>query len=255
MASDSGLFRTADDVTDLGASFDGWAWQRDKQRWLPVYEAKMLNYWNARFSGYANLPEGYEGTALPRLTPEQLDDPAVESLARYWVDETDVEKAVPTGWDRGWLLGWRDIVRASDVRTFVPSVLPRAAVGNKFPIAFPADPAAAPLLQAVWSSLAFDYISRQKLSGTGMTYFIVKQLACPGPAAFDGAPAWSNAPLAEFVRPRVLELAYTSYRLAPYAVDVLQGVPGQTDPGPPFRWLPERRGQLRAELDAAMLHL
>jgi len=61
--------------------------------------------------------------------------------------------------------------------------------------------------------------------------------------------------LAAFVRPRVLELAYTSYRLAPYAVDAMQGVPGQTDPGPPLRWLPQRRGQLRAELDAAMLHL
>ncbi len=36
---------------------------------------------------------------------------------------------------------------------------------------------------------------------------------------------------------------------------MLQGVPGETDPGPPLHWLPERRDQLRAELDAAMLHL
>ena len=35
----------------------------------------------------------------------------------------------------------------------------------------------------------------------------------------------------------------------------MRGEPGETDPGPPFRWLPERREQLRAELDAAMLHL
>ena len=256
MANDSGLFRTPDDLTGRSADFDGWAWTRDEQRWVLLYEAKMLSHWNPRFSTYADATQAQLNVgSLPRLTPEQLDDPAVESLARYWVDETEVEKAVPGRWDRGWLLGWRDIARASDVRTFVPSVLPRAAVGNKFPIAFPADPAAAPLLQSVWSSLAFDYISRQKLSGTGMTYFIVKQLACPEPAAFDGTPAWSDAPLAAFVRPRVLELAYTSYRLAPYAVDVLQGVPGQTDPGPPIRWLPERREQLRAELDAAMLHL
>lgn len=119
----------------------------------------------------------------------------------------------------------------------------------------PTDPAAAPLLQAVWSSVVFDYISRQKLSGTHMAYGVLKQLACPEPGAFEAFPAWSAAPLASFVRPRVLELAYTSHRLAPYAVDVLQGVPGETDPGPPFRWLPERREQLRAELDAAMLHL
>ena len=114
------------------------------------------------------------------------------------------------GWDRDWLLGWRDIARASDVRTFVPSALPLAAAGDTFLLAFPAEPAHAPLLQAVWSSLVFDYISRQKLSGTHMKYFIVKQLACPEPAAFDALPAWSDAPLAAFVRPRVLELAYTS---------------------------------------------
>jgi len=255
MANDSGLFRTPDDLVGLGAAFDGWAWRKDKRRWLPLYEAKMLTHWNPRFSTYAGVPEDSISTQLPRLTPEQLDDPAVESLARYWVDETEVEKAVRAGWDRGWLLGWRDITKAEQLSCFIPSVLPRAAIGHVFPIAFPADPAAAPLLQAVWSSLAFDYISRQKLSGTHMVYGVVKQLACPEPAAFDAVPAWSDAPLAALLRPRVLELAYTSYRLAPYAVDVLQGVPGQTDPGPPFRWLPERRGQLRAELDAAMLHL
>jgi hypothetical protein len=107
----------------------------------------------------------------------------------------------------------------------------------------------------VWSSIVCDYIVRQKLSGTTLSSYIVEQLACPEPAAFDAIPAWADAPLAAFVRPRVLELTYTSHRMAPYAVDVLAGEPGATDPGPPFRWLPDRRAQLRAELDAAMLHL
>lgn len=88
-----------------------------------------------------------------------------------------------------------------------------------------------------------------------MTYGVVKQLACPAPSVFDSVPAWSSSTLAAFVRSRVLELAFTSRRLAAYAVDVMAGVPGETDPGAPFRWLPERREQLRAELDAAMLHL
>jgi hypothetical protein len=256
MASDSGLFRTAEDLQAIGATFDGWAWERQGERWLPLYEAKMLSHWNSRFSTYADATRGQLNKgSLPRLTEAQSDDPDCESLARYWVATDEVEKAVPDAWNRDWLFGWRDIARASDMRTFVPSVLPRAAVGNKFPIASPAAPVSAPLLQVVWSSLVFDYISRQKLSGTGMTYFIVKQLATPEPAAFDAVPGWCDAPLAAFVRPRVLELTYNSNRIAPYAVDVLGGVPGETDPGPPFRWLPERREQLRAELDAAMLHL
>ena len=48
---------------------------------------------------------------------------------------------------------------------------------------FPATPTHGPLLQGVWSSLVFDYVARQKLSGTHMKYFTTKQLACPAPEA------------------------------------------------------------------------
>ena len=52
----------------------------------------------------------------------------------------------------------------------------------------------------------------------------------------------------------MLELTYTSWRIAAYANDCM-GLDPDADPGPPFRWIPERRDQLRAELDAAMFHL
>jgi hypothetical protein len=82
-----------------------------------------------------------------------------------------------------------------------------------------------------------------------MTYFIVKQIACPTPATFDERPAWdSRTALRDWMLPRVLELSYTSWRLLPYARDM-------GDDGPPYRWLPERRELLRAELDAAMFHV
>ena len=48
----------------------------------------------------------------------------------------------------------------------------------------------------------------------------------------------------------MLELAYTSDRIRSYAEDVVGGMPGA-----PFRWIPQRRDQVRAELEAAMLHL
>ena len=44
------------------------------------------------------------------------------------------------------------------------------------------------MMQAAWSSLAMDYQNRQKLSGTKFQYFIIKQLACPPPSAFDATP-------------------------------------------------------------------
>jgi hypothetical protein len=255
MANDSGLFQTEADLNGAEAIFDGWGWRKGDQRWLPLYEAKLLSHYDHRFSTYAGASDAQlRMQTLPRLTAKQHDDPAAETTARYWITETAAEEAIGARWQQEWLLGWRDIARASDARTMVPAALPRAAVGNKFPLAIPLDPQHGPLLQAVWSSLAFDYVARQKLSGTGMTYFILKQLACPIPESFDQPPAWSGEPLGRWVRRRVLELTYTSRRIAGYARDVL-GLPEGGDPGPPFRWLPERRELLRAELDAAMFHL
>ncbi|MDQ1250284.1 MAG: hypothetical protein QG597_4663, partial [Actinomycetota bacterium] len=255
------------------------------KRWLPLYEAKMLNRYDHRFATYANLPEGFLGTSIPKISDGQHNDPNVEPLARYWVEESEVDAALADRSDRGWLLGWRDIARASDVRTMVPCAFPRSAVGNKFPVGFAsmqagsvtghtaaeranadADRAGAEvaaLLLAVWSSLVFDYIARQKLSGTGMTYFILKQLACPRPEAFDARfPASSSGgddqdretndqspnTLRDFIIPRVLELTYTSHRMAPFARDLGYD-------GPPFRWKPDHRALIQAELDALMMHV
>ncbi|MDN5749620.1 MAG: N-6 DNA methylase, partial [Pseudonocardia sp.] len=285
MANDSGLFAQPDDLRD--GEFDGWAHHRDGATFLPLYEAKMLGHFDHRFSTYQGATQAQmnKGT-LPRLSGPGHDDPDLEPLARYWVagpevrnrlagrlvlpDET-LDIAASDGGshrevrgrrsrrarpaldrpveDRGWLLGWRDIARASDARTFVPSVLPTSAVGHVFPIAFPAQPEYGPLLHAVWSSLVFDYVARQKLSGTHLAYGIVKQLACPTPATFaEPAPWQPAASLADWVLPYVLERSYTSWRVAPYAR-------GMGDSGPPFRWDPERRALLRADLDAAFLHV
>ena len=65
MANDSGLFRTADDLQERGAGFDGWAWGTTNPdgsgaTWLPLYEAKMLSHWDHRFSTYAGLQAGMQ---------------------------------------------------------------------------------------------------------------------------------------------------------------------------------------------------
>lgn len=251
MANDSGSFVTAKELTAQGATFDGWAWHQGAARWLPLYEAKLLGHWNHRYSSYVNATQAQLNVGtLPRIDDKTLDDPNVEPLPRYWVAEATVTKAAPHGWNRDWFLGWRDITKAEQLRTLIPSVLPMAAVAHVFPVALVSDTGNAPLLQATWSSLMVDYIARQKLSGTHMIYALVNQLACPKPGDFDEQPSWCEVDLGTFVGPRVLELTYTSSRIRSYAVDVAGG-----DPGAPYRWVPARRDQLRAELDAAMLHV
>lgn len=251
MASDASQFRTEEHLEALGAAFDGWCWQKGADRWLPLYEGKMLSHYDHRYSTYANATSAQlRMQTLPRTSDDEHDDPCFEARSRYWVDRTSVDENVPDSWEKEWFLGWRDITGQEKWRTFVPSVLPKAAVGDGFLLAYLADAQNAPALQAVWSSLIFDYVARQKLSGTHMKYFTTKQLACPTPAAFAERPLWCDSDLDSFVRARGLELVYTSHRIRSYAVDATG-----REPEPPFRWIPERRAQLRAELDAAMFHL
>jgi hypothetical protein len=248
MANDSGLFRQPSDLSAM--NFNDWSYEAGGSEYLPLYEAKLLNHFDHRFSTYRDATQAQLNVgALPRVTAEQHDDAQLEPLARYWVTRSQVHEALKGKWDRGWLFGWRKITSASNERTFVPFVFPLAAAGDSCLLAFPADPTQAHLFSAVISSLVFDYVSRQKFAGSNMQYFMVKQLACPTPGVFDQQTAWQvDHTLAESVTPYVLELSYTSWRLKPYAEEM-------NDDGPPFHWDPTRRALLRADLDAAMLHV
>ncbi len=136
-----------------------------------------------------------------------------------------------------WLMGWRDICRTTDERTVIASVVPRVGLGNTMPIFL--SPTSPRLLAATlgnWNSLCLDFIARQKIGGTHLTYFYLKQLPILPPESYTQADL-------DYIVPRVLELTYTSHDLADWARDL-----GYT--GVPFGFDPERRARLRAELDA-----
>ncbi|WP_370012847.1 hypothetical protein UIS43_07205 [Nocardiopsis sp. LDBS0036] len=144
-------------------------------------------------------------------------------------------------WEHGWLYGWRDVSNATNERTAIPAFLPRSAVGHTFPLLFSAQPP--PLvaaLCAVQSSLVFDYVSRQKITGAHMALMTWKQLPVPHPERLK--------PHLGFLVPRVLELVYTAHDMEPLARDL-----GYE--GPPLAWDEERRAAIRAELDAYVFHL
>lgn len=246
MSGASSLFRTADDLGVVGTG--SWSIEAAAETFLPLYEAKLLWHFDHRFSSYALRAPGSRDTELPRMSDELHDDPDAESFPRYWVARSHVEAKLPE-WDREWLLGWRDITGPALLRTMVPCVFPRSAVGDTFPLAFAANPQVAYLLHATWSSLACDYLVRQKITGVHLKQFIMKQVAVPHPKSFLVGAGWDpGVTHAEWIRPYVLELSYTSNRLAPYAREM-------GDVGRPFRWDPSRRAVLQAELDGAFMHI
>ena len=227
MANDASLFHT-----------------NDEGQVVPVYEAKMIHHFDHRLGTYEWQTEAQANVGtLPRLTPEQRNDPSFTIQPRYWVGKIELDNRLGRrGWDRKWLLGWRDIARSSDERTMICSVLPRVASGNTLLLLLSTSQRIG-CLYANLASFALDYVARQKMAGTHLTYGYVKQWPILVPSAYNDDRARS------FIESRVLELTYTAWDIEPFARDLLG------DNGPPFRWDEERRFAMRAELDAAFFHL
>jgi hypothetical protein len=250
MANDSGLFRTKSELEAAGWKREGNQYYFEKRRMLPLAEAKMLHHFDHRFGDYEYKLADSESTSLPDVPLSRLQDPEYSPMARYWVDVGEVENKLEGRWDRGWVLGWRDICRSFDERTVIASVIPRMAVNDKFLLMMPGvTPRLIAALYANLCSFALDYCARQKVGGTSLKYFTMKQLPVLAPMMYEREATWSKGmTIREWLLPRVLELTYTARDLEPFARDV-----GYT--GPPFLWNPARRFLLRAELDAAFFHL
>lgn len=245
MTNDSGLFRQPEDLPN--ARFNGWSFVEGSSEYVPLYEAKMLWYFDHRFSTFQGATkEQISVGLLPRLSDKEHGDPDVEPKAKFWVASGEV-RARLEAWDRGWLLGVRAITNSGNERTFVPSVLPVSAIGNSFLVAITKDPLSGAELHGIWSSLIFDYIARQKLSGPNVNQFFLKQLACLTPDDFEAPTTWNGDSLRDWLRPYLLELSYTSWRLQPYANDL-------GDSGAPFHWDSDRRALLRADVEAGFMH-
>lgn len=104
-------------------------------------------------------------------------------------------------------------------------------------------------LLAQWNSFAFDFVARQKVGGTHLKYFTLKQLPSLPPSAFDRPPRW-GAPLSlvDWILARVIELTYTAWEINSFAAELT------TLPDRPYRWDAKRRNLMRAEIDACMFH-
>jgi hypothetical protein len=266
MSNDSHLFRPVPAPAEARA---GWGDH------LPLYEAKLLHQFTHRWATY-------EGGAPREATAAELADPTWTITPRYLVPAAEVEARLAGRWDRRWLLGWRDITNATNERTAIFSLLPRVGVGHTVPLmlfqSLRADLAACFL--AIVNSLVFDWITRQKIGGTHLTYTYLTQLPVLPPEAFSAADI-------AFIVPRVVELVSTAWDMHPFAADVWAdadaglraailaqrednlratppspppqaggvqgGVQGETPP--PFIWNDDRRARIRAGLDARIARL
>jgi len=246
---------------------------KGKKVFLPLYEAKMIHQFDHRFGSFEGMEER-GNTGLP--TPDEASYARADYVALpwYWAPESEVDSRLER-WKRRWLIGFRNITNASNERTSLFGLLPRTAVGHSAPLVIPTTDTVSALLLANVNSLALEYIARQKIGGVNMTFFYVQQFPVLPPNAYSATDLL-------FIVPRVLELTATAWDVQPFADDVWRDAnrdlraaikrqwlenrqstggqpvkapawytPGEDGfPHPPFRWSEQRRGKLRAELDA-----
>lgn len=205
------------------------------ERYLPLYESKMLHHFDDRWATYR--PDG--STREVSLGEKKDADFAV--MPRYWIEDVEVDELIGTS--QALVSGWRKICRATDERTLVSFGFPRAALGDSANVAVTGRTNGW-ILTASFASFVVDYIARQKVGGTNFNFFHMAQLPVLGPDRF--VAPWTDDDA--WFRARCIELIYTSKSMARAAIAL-------GDRGQAFHWDGERRSRIRAELDAAFFHL
>jgi hypothetical protein len=148
------------------------------------------------------------------LTKEDVD-----LILKYFLreDASGAARAIIERRKTKWLIGFRNVTNATNERTAIFSLIPRAGVGHKIPLLIFDVPGS--FLHACFlantCSIPFDYAVRQKIGGTAMDFFHVKQFPVLPPSAYTPEDL-------RFIVPRVLELVYTSWDIKPFADDVWQ---------------------------------
>ena len=213
--------------------------------WSRLYSGKVIHAFNHRF---ATFDDKWRDSSI-----NQLRDESFAVRTEYYARAEEVRKRTKGKFPANWLLGFRDISRATDERTAIAAVVPYAGCDTHCRNIYFAErqPAIVAVLVGNLNSFAFDFFARQKVIGTGIGATILEQLPVLPPATYAVPCVWSSqsaTPLSNWLLSRVLELTYTAWDLEPFARDCGWN-------GPPFRWCEERRFLLRCELDAAFFHL
>ncbi len=182
----------------------------------PLYEAKMLHQYDHRWATYEPDGTVRDVTLEEKMNPDYEVTPRYWVPKREVLNRiADVPDPVRKAWYAGeehqlrialaacedeelnqlatadnlmkkmdevmdqrspkWLMGIRNISNSTNERTIITSILPRVAVGHKITLVFSRVSYSEYLLCCL-NSLVLDFIARQKIGGTDVCHFHLKQL-------------------------------------------------------------------------------
>jgi hypothetical protein len=221
-ASNSGHLKEASDPEVLS----------DPSAWLPTYEGDYGFQFDHRFGTY-------DGRTVRGATAEEHARIDFEPEFELVTDREEYLRILGN-WGispkAASFLGFRRVSNATNERTCIASILPNSPMTYGWILLVGLQSADQAKLAGNINSLVFDYCLRNSLSQPSIPQGTFEQCpVCP--------PEFYTEPRVAFITPKVLELAYTSHSLAPFARDLGHD-------GPPFAWDEDRRALLRADLDA-----
>jgi hypothetical protein len=140
MADSSSVFRTASQLAEAGFERAGTDWYDIKGRnlrYVPLYEAKMISFFDHRAASYAERGDLRGYRVLPETTQEEHSNVTYEVEPFYWVAASDFEARMQDRpWSRPWLMGWKGVAAVTNERTVTAMAFPRVAVGHSIRVMF-----------------------------------------------------------------------------------------------------------------------
>ena len=252
MSNDSHLFRTREHLESNDWQLEGNIFCKSGELYLPLYEAKMVDFFDHRAADIRISVNALQRKAQPvRIAEAEKIRPERSAMPLFWISQSDWQTTLLNGYNCNWMLGFGSVTSPTNERTFCPVLIPKSCASNSLPLILTtADPKKQGCLLANTSAYVFDYIARQKVGGVNLNFFLVKQFPVHPPEIYAQPCLWSGGMLTleDWLLPRVLELTYTTSDMQAFA-----NACGYN--GPPFLWNEERRFLLRCELDAAFFHL
>jgi hypothetical protein len=245
ISNDANSFHTREQLEAGGWILIGNTFFRNgNERMLPMYEGRMGHQFNHRFASLDTSKD-------TESTISQLEDSCFVVLPQYWITEAETEQRLSRRLYacKSALLGHRRVARSSDERSCIAAIIPWGAASYGWILS--SGPSAHELacLAAAYNSFAYDYLLRNSFSQASVPQSTSEQVPVPSPGTFLCPAPWKEQQqLRDWIRQRVIELAYTAYDMEGFARDL-------GDDGAPFRWDEQRRFGTRAELDAAFFHL
>ena len=218
---------------------------------LRVHEGELGHQFNHRELRY-EAGRAVDNSADWLAAPEHLAASALYCLATAFADKVGrMNLAVDPC--QSAFLGFRRVARSTDERTAIACIFPWQPSTYGWILTLGASATDMALLCGLYNSVVFDYLLRGKLSQPSIPQGTFEQVQVIPRSLF-------GAETERLVGQKVLELTYTAHDLQPFYADVVGKRPAWdprsgADRGQPWRWDPERRALLRAELDAIYARL